>query len=933
MLLWTRRSRDRLKEARLELLGRQREREALDRVLEGARTGHGAALVVHGEPGVGKTALLEYVVAAGRELTVIRTVGVEGEIELPYAALQQLCAPIQHLRERLPEPQGDALGVAFGLRTGTAPSAVLIGLAITGLLSEAGAEQPLLAVVDDAQWLDRASAQAIAFAARRLGTARIALVIGTREVDRTLAGLPELLVGNLGQRDARALLESVLPAPLDDQVLERIVVEMDGNPLALVELPRQITPTQLAGGFGLPAAIPVHEGIEARYVDRISSLPRDARLLMLVGAADPTGDAALIWRTAGRLGIPESAAGPAASSGLVTLNDGFAFRHPLVRSAVYRSASADERIDVHRALAETTDPTTDPDRRAWHRAQATLVPDDDVADDLVESASRAQARGGFAAAAAFLWRAANLTLDPARRAARTLAAAEAKQQSGALDGALTILDAAEAGPLDDLQRVRGDVLRARIAFAAARGSESPALFLDAARRLEALDVPLARETYLDALIAALFAGRLGGSCNARYVASAVLAAPTTSPPARASDLLLDALARMIADGPVATPLVRHALDAFSGGAGPPASDAGRLWLAGRTAGFIWDFERWDSLTIRQVQVARESGALADLALALSTRVGVHLFAGELRVAESLVEEAAALGDASDERLVPTYGALSSAAFRGRAADFERLIDESIKGFTGRGEGLGLTLTYWAAAALYNGLGRYDDAFEAAVQASVDPRELWFSTFALVELIEAASRSERTDRALEALATLSESTRASGTAWALGVEARSWALLSEGDAAEGLYREAIRQLEPTRVLLDLARAHLVYGEWLRRQGRRVDAREQLREAHRSFTTFGMEAFAERARIELVATGEQARKRTVETLDQLTPQELEVSRLAARGDTNREIAGQLFISPSTVEYHLRKVFRKLGVKTRTQLAGRIRGRDAAVRTNAR
>jgi len=401
--------------------------------------------------------LLDYAVAAAQGLDVIRTAGVEGEIELPYAALQQLCAPIQRFRERLAEPQGDALGVAFGLRAGPAPSSVLVGLAVTGLLSEAGAEQPLLAVVDDAQWLDRASAQAIAFAARRLAPARVALLIVTRDVDRSLAGMPELRVGNLGHRDARALLESVLPAPLDDQVLDRIVVEMDGNPLALVELPRLVTPTQLAGGFGLPGAIPVHAEIEARYADRIANLPRDARLLMLVGAADPTGDVGLLWRTARRLGIPEAAAGPAESSSLISLRDGFAFRHPLVRSAVYRSASTEERIGVHRALAEETDATSDPDRRAWHRAQATLVPDDDVADDLVESASRAQARGGFAAAAAFLWRAANLTLDPGRRASRTLEAAEAKQQGGDLDGALTILDAAEAGPLDDLQRVRGEV--------------------------------------------------------------------------------------------------------------------------------------------------------------------------------------------------------------------------------------------------------------------------------------------------------------------------------------------------------------------------------------------------------------------------------------------------------------------------------------------
>jgi DNA-binding CsgD family transcriptional regulator len=905
----------------VQLLGREREQAAIDRLEESARGGSGGTVVVLGEPGVGKTALLEFAVGAAQGLRVIRTVGVEGEIELPYAALQRLCAPIERLLERLPEPQGEALGVAFGLRAGPAPSAVLVGLAVTGLLSEGGAEQPLLVVVDDAQWLDRASAQAIAFAARRLEVSRVALVLATREGDALLAGLPQLRIGNLGHRDARALLASALPAPLDDQVLDRIVVEMDGNPLALVELPRLMTPTQLAGGFGLPAAVPVHQGIEDRFADRVSSLPSDARRLMLVAAADPTGDTALLWRAAASLRIPKSAARAAASSGLVSFSDGFAFRHPLVRSAVYRAATAEELGDAHRALAEATDAATDPDRRAWHRASATIAPDDDVADELVGSAGRAQARGGKAAAAAFMWRAANLTVDPGRRAARTLAAAEAKQHSGALDGALTILEAAEAGPLDELGRARAEVLRARISFAADRGNKAPAMFLAAARRLEPLDIRLARETYLDALTAAVFAGRLAGTCDARQVAMAALTAPPSPTPTRAVDLLLDALALLITEGPAATPTVRDALDAFSADEGRSAEDAGRLWLAGRTAGFIWDYERWDSLTSLQVRVARDSGALADLALALSTRVGVQLFAGQVAAAESLVEEAAALGDASDERIVPTYGALSSAAFRGREQDFRRLIDRSIEGFASRGEGLGLTLTHWATAALYNSLGRYDDAFEAAAQAAVDPRELWFSTFALIELVEAASRSGRPDQAVDALAVLTESTQASGTAWAIGVEARSRALLSDGDAAEGLYQEAIRQLESARVPLDIARAHLVYGEWLRRQGRRVDARDHLRQASASFTSFGMEAFAERSRIELLATGEQARKRTVESVDQLTPQEAEVSRLAARGDTNREIAGQLFISPNTVEYHLRKVFRKLGVKTRTQLARRL------------
>jgi DNA-binding CsgD family transcriptional regulator len=892
------------------LLGRRREREVLDRLLEAARGGHGGVLVVHGEPGVGKTALLEYAVEAGREFSAVRTLGVEQEMELPYAALHTLCSPRLELSERLPAPQRDALGVAFGLSAGPAPNPFLVGLAALGLLSEAAEERPLLCVVDDAQWLDRASARALAFVARRLLAEKVALVFAARELPDALAGFPELHVGPLGHRDARALLESVLPARLDEQVLQRIVVETRGNPLALLELPRELTPAQLAGGFGLPAALPLSAGIEESFARRLVRLPRDARRLLLVAAADPVGDLALLWRAAQGLGISESAAHTVESDGLLSLGAGVAFRHPLVRSA------------VHRALAEATDPETDPHRRAWHRAQATSVPDEDVAAELERSAARAQARGGFAAAAAFLERSSALTLDPARRAGRALAAAQATQQAGALDEALTLVASAEAAPLDEFQRAQVDVLRARISFAANRGSEAPSLLLAAAKRLEPLDVRLSRETYLDALSAALFAGRLGGAADARRVAAAARAAPPPEPPVRAADLLLDGLALLITEGHAAgTPILRNALRAFHSGEIGTEEGLRWLWLGGRAAGFIWDYEGWDSLTLRQIRAARSAGALAHLPLAFSTRVGVHILAGETRAAASLVEQADALAEATDTRMVPAYGALALAAFRGREDEVQRLARTSAPDFIARGEGMGLTVSQWVTAVLCNGLGRYDDAFASAAQATVDPHEPWFSTFATVELIEAASRSGRSKRGAEALAVLSESTQASGTPWALGVEARSRALLNRGEGAETLYRDAIDRLQPTRLRLDLARAHLLYGEWLRRERRRLEARDELRVAHDLFSDFGMEAFAERARVELQATGERARRRTADTIDQLTPQELQISRLAAQGNTNREIAAQLFISPSTVEYHLRKAFRKLDVKSRTQLARRL------------
>ena len=904
------------------LLGRQREREVLDRLLEGAQGGHGGGLVVHGEPGVGKTALLDDVVEAARGFEVARAVGVEVEMELPFAALSQLCSPTLDVMDRLPDPQRAALDVAFGLRTGPTPDPLLIGLAILGLLAEVGEDRPLLCVVDDAQWLDRASGRALSFVAHRLVAERIALVFATREVGDNLVRLPELHIGPLGHRDSRALLESVVPGPLDERVLERIVVETGGNPLALLELPRELTPAQLAGGFGLPAAVPLSDRIEESFLRRLAGLPRDARRLLLVAAADPTGDLALVWRAAQRLGIPESAARTAESDGLVTFRAGVVFRHPLVRSAVYRASAADERSEVHRALAQATDADIDPDRRAWHRAQAATMPDEDVAAELERSAASAQARGGFAAAAAFLERSSVLTSDPAVRAGRELAAAQAKFQAGALDEALTLVASADVGPLDEFGRAQVDALRARISFAANRGSEASLLLLSSAKRLEPLDVRLARETYLDALNAAIFAGRMGGGCGAREVAAAALAAPPAPLPARGADLLLDGVASLITEGPsVGTPAIRKALRAFRREEVRTEEALRWAWLAGRAAGYTWDYEGWDSLTTRQVRAAREIGALAHLPFALSTRVGVLLFAGETRAAASLVEESDALGEATDGRIIPAYGALALAAFRGHEDEVARLVKDATADFVARGEGMGITVSQWVTAVLFNGLARYEEAFAAAAEAAADPHELWFSTFALVELIEAASRSGRSDRAEEALALLRESTRAGGTPWALGVEARSRALLHRGEAAETLYREAIDRLQPTRLLLDLARAQLLYGEWLRRQRRRLDARTQLRVAHELFSDFGMEAFAERARVELQATGEHARRRTVDTLDQLTPQETQIARLVAQGHTNRDIAAQLFISPSTVEYHLRKAFRKLNVKTRTQLAHRI------------
>jgi DNA-binding CsgD family transcriptional regulator len=905
------------------LLGRQRELAVLERLLDTARGGHGAIIVVHGDPGVGKTALLEYAVDAGEDFRVVRTAGTEGEMKLDYAALQQLCSPIMSFVERLPDPQRDALEVAFGLSAGDASSPFLVGLAVLGLISEAAEEQPLLCVVDDAQWLDGASAGALAFVARRLLAERVALAFATRVVGGGLARLPELRVEPLGRRDARALLESVLPARLDESVLERIVAETGGNPLALIELPRGLSPAQLAGGFGLPAALPLSTGIEQSFTRRLARLPREGRRLLLLAAAEPVGDPGLLWRAAQQLGIPETAAHAVESEGLLKLDGAVVFRHPLVRSAVYGAADPNERREAHRALAAATDPDIDPDRRAWHRAQAVSVPDEEVADELERSAARAQARGGFAAAAAFLERAAMLTPAPVRRAQRALVAAQTKFRAGALDDAIGLLSSTEAGSLDELDSARVELLRAQIAFVSTHGRDAPALLLRAARRLAPLSQTLACETYLEALSAAMFAGRLAApGASALDVALAVKAG--TRPSVLVGlELWLDGLATLFTDGyEAAVPILRRAHSGFDGDDMPASEQVRWKWLATVLSIHMWDDVRWQAISEAHVQIAREAGALGELPLALSQRVYAHLFAGELTTAALLIDEIRSASEATGSKLTP-YGAVGLAALRGREPEAISLIDESRQDATRRGEGVGLSVLDWAQALLYNGLGRYDEARAAAMRVTEYPHDLSTSNWGMVELIEAAVRAGTPELAADARLRLAEMAKVSATDWAVGIAARSEALLAEDDRAEELYVEAADRLGRSRIAIDLARAHLLYGEWLRRQRRRTDARSQLRLAHGLFSEFGMEAFAERARVELEATGEHARSRTVDTLGQLTPQESQISRLVAQGHTNREIAAQLFISASTVEYHLRKVFRKLGVKSRTQLANRLRG----------
>jgi len=907
------------------LLGRSSECEALDRLVASAKAGQSQVLVLRGEAGVGKSALMEYLVGAAAGCQIARAAGVESEMELAFAGLHQLCAPMIERLDRLPGPQRAALATAFGLSDGNPPDRFLVGLAVLSLLAEVAEERPLVCAVDDAQWLDRVSAQTLAFVTRRLLAERIAVVFSVREPsdEPQLAGLPELVVRGLRVIDARALLDSAVPGRLDERVRDRIVAETRGNPLALLELPRGLTAAELAGGFGRPDARPVASQIEQSFLRRIGSLPGATQRLLLAAAAEPVGDVPLLRRVAERLGIGGDAATPAEAAGLIKFGAWVRFRHPLVRSAAYRAAGPGDRQDVHRALAEATDPESDPDRRAWHRAHAAVQPDETVAGELEHSADRAQARGGIAAAAAFLRRSTELTPDPARRAARALAAAQATFEAGAPDVALELLAAAEMAPLDELQRGRLARLRAQIAFARRRGSDAPPLLLDAAKRLEPLDAGQAREAYLEALGAAVFAGRLNRRSRVREVAEAARAAPPGPQRQRLVDGLLDGLATRFTEGYVASsPQLRQALQAFRQEVPGSEDDILRwLWLAWLVAGEMWDDETWLELATRAVRLARDAGALRILPLALMYRAALHVHAGEFTAASDLIEESDTIAEATGDAPL-RHTSLVLAAWRGSEARALELIEAGAQDAAARGEGRAIGLARYATAVLCNGLGRYQDAL-ASAQCACEYEDLAFFGWCLAEVVEAGLRCGAHGEAAAALQRLEERTRASGTDWALGILARSQALSSDGRAADLLYREAIERLERTRIAVHLARTHLMYGEWLRRENRRLDAREHLRTAYEMLHRFGANAFAERAHRELLATGESVRQRAVEVGQILTAQEAQIARLAGDGKTNSQIGAELFLSPRTVEWHLHKVFTKLDVNSRNKLRAVLAG----------
>jgi DNA-binding CsgD family transcriptional regulator len=906
----------------LAFLGRTRERERLDGMLANARTGHSGVLVIHGDAGIGKTALLRYAARQASGFRVAQIAGIEAEMELPFAGVHQLCAPAFDRLDALPEPQQNALNVALGVSPGNTPDRFLVALGVLSLLSAVAEERPLLCLVDDAQWLDVASAQTLGFVARRLLAESVAILFAIRDpiAGHALDGLSDLSLGGLEEADARTLLSRAVPGRLDDRVRDRVITETGANPLAMLELARSMSAAERAGGYMQSAAKPLAGQVEEQYLRQIDALPEATQRLMLLAAADSVGEATLLWRAAEQLSIDATALAPAATAGLLEIDDHVRFRHPLVRSAVLRAASSDDRRRVHGALAVVSDPELDAERRVWHLAMAASGPDEEVAVELERCAGHAEARGGLAAAAAFLQRAAALSQEPGRAAERALAAAQASFQAGAFETALGLVATAEAYPLDGHQSARAELLRAHVVYASSWGNDAAPLLLQAARRLERFDLDFARKAYLTAWGATIAGGHLGGGKSGLLeICRAIRSLPAPTAPPHPLDLLLEGFALLTTDGrAAATPVLLRAAHAI---AGMPVEDVLRWGTLGSgPSAATWDADGFSAIVERQARIVRDAGALAELPTHLSAQAADKVWTGDFASATLLLAESdsvAAVTGSSIQR----YAELWLRAFQGQEAEVSELIERTQRQAEASGGGELVMNADLAAAVLYNGLARHDEAVSAARRVVTNAIGPWNSVLVLPELVEAASRAGDAELARDALELLAESTQPAGTQFALGMEARSRALLSGGAAAERLHREAIDRLSRTRRRPELARAHLLFGEWLRHAGRVADAREQLRTAEDMFAEIGMDGFAERTRRELVAAGGKVPKRSDEPRGELTPQEEQIARLARDGLTNSEIASQLFLSPRTIEWHLRKVFVKLGITSRGGLVSAL------------
>ncbi len=907
------------------LVNRVHERAALDALLDTARSGLSGTLVLRGEAGIGKTALLECAVSSTHDFRVVRALGIESEMELGFAGLHQLVVPFLPRLELLPAPQYHALASAFGLIAGGPPDRFQVGLATLTLLADAAADVPLLCVIDDTQWLDLESADVLAFVARRLYADRIAFLFAVREPTERrvpLAGLPELNIGGLSNGDARELLASVAAGPLDGQVSQLIIAETQGNPLAILELTAELTPRQLSSASPLPDPLPIGSRLQQRFIRQLKGVPAETQTLLLLAAAEPSGDGVVLWRAAKALGLDRQAVAPAEANRLLVVGPHVAFRHPLIRSATYYSAPAAERRRMHEVLAAATDSTIDPDRHAWHRAAAAVEPDEEVAAELAQCGERAQRRGSYSSAVAFQSRAAELTPDHCIRAQRLMAAARGSLIAGTPDRAQAFLDEAMPGLSDPLQRALARSLEGGVRFALGQGGQTALMLLEAARAMVPFDLALARQSLVGALEAAVYIQPATTGPVLREIAAEANAIPESpeSPPT-AVDFLLKGYAALITAGyPSGAPLLKQAVQRVLNEELGATDGLRWLGLVSLAAYDLFDDHAIYTLATRWVRLAREHAALTILPMALAYLGGAELTAGRLKECEALAEQSLEISAATGNPGMlgaASHGNAHLIAWRGNQAEARARAAAHLAYALEREQTSSVIVAHYALTILELGLGRYRAALENALPL-YDDDPLVAGSWVLPNLVEAAARSGHESTARAALNRLSERARASGTLLAVGLLARSQALLAADAEAASLYEESIDHLGRSSAKPELARSHLLFGEWLRRQGRRRDARDQLRTAHDMLASMGIEAFAERARVELLATGEHARKRTVETQVELTPQERRIARLVRDGARNQEIAAQLFISPSTVQYHLVKVFRKLDVTSRTQLA---------------
>ena len=906
------------------LVGRRVEAKAIDDLIARVRGGRGAALVIRGGTGIGKTALLEYAIQSASDFQIASTVGIESEMQLGFGGVHQLVRGFDEHIDELPSPQRDAIRSAFGIVQTTRPDRFMVGLAVLTMLAEAASQRPLLCVIDDAHWLDRASAEILGFVARRLVAERVAIVLATRKEtpgDDELQGVPTLHVEEMSSFEARELLSHAVQGRMDGHVVERLIETASGNPLALIELASDLTPAQLQGSARLPEPLPIGARLQDIFQRRVTSLPTGTRTMLLLAAAEPSGDPALLLRGAKHLGLGIRALEPAEQNRLITIGTQVTFRHPLIRSAAYYSAPHSRRKLVHEALAAASDPILDPDRRAWHRAAALLAPDDEVAAELEVAADRALARGGYAAAGAFLERSAELTTDEALRANRLLAAAQAELAAGDAGKTQALLSQVKprlAGPTATARALR---LRAMTDYVKGQLGEVASLLVEAARTFASVNVTQARETLLEAIQAAAYSARFARAMDVKKVAAVAreVAPPRSDDASIVDGLLAGYTSLLLDDRAAAAPHFRRALASFQDAAKQP--DHRRWFMLGcLAASEIWDDNAQYALASQWVGLSRDTGALVSLAIALNYLGWYEVMEGRPRAAAGLLAEgreiAKAIGNAS---IVGDSGAgiLLRLVLIGNEDEARAAADAMVADGVQRQQGASITHARSALTLLELSLGNYEAALVHGREV-YDEDLLYPGTLVLPDLVEAGMRGGDPDFAGLALDRLRARVEATPSEWAQGLLARSEALVASGERPDAFFTSAIRHLEQCRIAPDLARTHLLYGEWLRRQGRRRDARTELRLAHEMFESMGFALFAERARIELNATGEHARRRGFDTLDQLTPQEAQISRLAGEGARNQEIAAQLFISPATVEYHLTKVFRKLGVSSRTQLA---------------